>query len=59
MKFQEGFVIKYLNFQIFQSPIGFSIDHTDYIVELVNEWSPTRIFRNVDTPFWSESTYKK
>ena len=30
MKFQEGSVLKYLNFLIFQSPICFSVDQTDH-----------------------------
>ena len=33
---QEGSVLKYLNFRIFQSPIGFSVDQNDYIMVLVN-----------------------
>ena len=41
IKFQEGSVLKYLNLRIFQSPLGFSVDQTDHIVELVNEWFPT------------------
>ena len=36
MTVQEGSVIKYLNFRIFQSPLGFSVDQTDHIIELVN-----------------------
>ena len=36
MKVQEGSVLKYLNFRVFQSPLGFSIDQTDHIMELVN-----------------------
>ena len=36
MKVQEGSVLKYLNFRIFQSPLGFSVDQTDHITELVN-----------------------
>ena len=36
MKVQEGSVLKYLNFRIFQSPLGFSIDQTYHIMELVN-----------------------
>ena len=58
MKVQEGSVIKYLNFRICQSPLGFSIDQTYYIMELVNEWSPTGNIRNVDTPFWADSSYE-
>ena len=48
MKVQEGSVLKYLNFRIFQSPLGFITDQTDQIMELVNEWFPTGKFRNVD-----------
>ena len=59
MKVQEGSVLKYLNFRICQSPLGFSIDQTDHIMELVNEWFPTGKFRNVDTPFWTDSSYEK
>ena len=59
MKVQGGSVIKYLNFRIFQSPLGFSIDQTDHIMELVNEWFPTRKFRNVDKHFLTYSSYKK
>ena len=36
IKVQEGSVIKCLNFRILQSPIGFSIDQNDHIMELVN-----------------------
>ena len=28
-------------------------------MELVNEWFPTGKFRNVDTPFWTDSSYEK
>ena len=59
MKVQEGSVIKYLNFRIFQSPHGFTIDQTDHIMELLNEWFPTGNFRNVDTHFWTDSSYEK
>ena len=59
MKVQEGSVIKYLNFRSFQSPLGFIIDHTDHIMELFNEWFPTGKFRNVDTPFRTDSSYEK
>ena len=37
MKVKEGSVLKYLNFRILQSPLGFSIDQTDNIMELVNK----------------------
>ena len=59
MKVQEGSVLKYLNFRIFQSPLGFSMDQTDHIMELVNEWFPTGKFRNFGTPFWTDSSYEK
>ena len=41
MKLQEGLVLKSLNFRIRQSPLGFSVDNTDRILELVNEWFTT------------------
>ena len=59
MKVQEGSVLKYLNIRISQYPLGFSIDQTEYIIELVNEWFPTGKFRNVDTPFQKDSSYEK
>ena len=59
MKLQEGSVLKYLNFRIFQSPLGFSVDQTDHTMELVNEWFPTGKFRKVDTTFRTDSTYEK
>ena len=59
MKVQEGSVLKYLNFWIFQSPLGFSIDQTDHIMGLVNEWFPTGKFSNVDTHFCTDSLYEK
>ena len=36
MKVQEVSVLKYLNLRIFQSPLGFSVDQTDHIMELLN-----------------------
>ena len=48
-----------MNFRICRSPLGFSIDQTDHIMELVNEWFPTRKFRNFDTPFRTDSSYEK
>ena len=59
MKVQEGSVLKYLNFLICQSPLGFIIDQTDNIMELVNEWFQNGKFRNVDTPFRIDSSYEK
>ena len=59
MKLKEGSVLEYLNFQIFQSTLGFSVDNTDQIMELLNEWFPTGNFRKVDTPFRTDSTYEK
>ena len=57
MKFPKGYVLKYLNFHICQSPLGFSVDHTDHIVELVNEWLPAGKCRKLDTDFITDSTY--
>ena len=37
MEVQGGYVLKYHHFQIYQSPIGFSVDQTDNIMELINE----------------------
>ena len=59
MKVQEGLVLKYLNFRIFQSTLGFSIDQKDHIMELVNEWFPTGEFRNLHTTFRTDSSYEK
>ena len=59
MKVQEGSVIQYLKFRIFQSLIGFSIDNTDHTMKLVNEWFPTGKFRNIDTHFRKDSLYEK
>ena len=59
MKVQEGSFLKYLNFIVCQSTIGFSVDQTDYIMELVNEWLPTGNFIKVDTTFCTDSAYEK
>ena len=59
MKVQEGLVLQYLNFRVFQSPLGLSIDQTDRIMEVVHEWFPTGKFRKADTPFGTESSYEK
>ena len=59
MKLQEGSVLKYLNFRIRQSPLGFSVDQTDHITELVNKWFPTGKFRKVYTTFRNDSAYEK
>ena len=59
MRVQEGSVLKSLNFRIYQSHLGFSIDQTYHIMELVNEWFPSENFRNIDTPFSTESSYQK
>ena len=56
MKVQEESVLKSLNLRIFQSPHGSSVDQTDHIRELANEWFPTGNFRKFDTPFRTEST---
>ena len=36
IKVQEGSVLEYLNLRVFQYPLGFSVDHTYHIIELVN-----------------------
>ena len=59
IKFQEVFVLKYLIFWIFQSPIGFIIYQTNHIMEILNEWFPTGNILKVYTPFWKDSTYEK
>ena len=59
MKVQEQSVLKYLNFRIYKPPLGFIVDQTNHIMELVNEWSPTGKFRKVDTPFRTDSAYEK
>ena len=59
IKVQEGSVLKYQNFRICQSPLGFSVDQTDHIIEIVNEWLPDGKFMKFDTPFSTDSTYEK
>ena len=59
MKLQEVSVLKYLNDWICHYPLGFSVDQTDHIMELVNEWSPTEKFRKVDSPFRTYYVYEK
>ena len=59
IKVQEGSALNYLNLRICQSPIGFSVDQTDHIMEKVNEWFLTGKFRKVDTPFSKNSAYEK
>ena len=55
-KVQEGYVLKYLKFKICQSPLGLSINQTDHIMKIVNEWLPMVKHRNVSSPFMIEST---
>ena len=59
MKFQKVSVLKYIHLQVFWSLIGFSVDQTYHIMELVNEWFPTGKFRKFDIPFNKDSTYEK
>ena len=59
IKVQEVSILKYLKFCIFHSPLGFSFDQADNIMELVNEWLTTGKFRKVDTHFSTYSTYEK
>ena len=58
IKFQKGSVLKYTNLRIFQSPLGFNVDQTEHIMELVNEWSPPEKIRKADTPFRTDYTYE-
>ena len=51
IKVQEVSFLKYLKLRICQSPLGFSVDQIDLIMELVNEWFPDGKFRKVDTNF--------
>ena len=59
MKVKGGSVIKYLNLRIFQSPLGFSVNQPDHIMELVNERFPTGKLINLDTAFRTDSTHEK
>ena len=36
IKYQEGYLLKYLNLQCIHYTTGFSVDQTDHITELVN-----------------------
>ena len=58
IKFWKLSVPKYSDFRIFQYPLGFSVDRTDQIMDLVNELSPTGKFRKVDAKFWTDLTYE-
>ena len=59
IKLEEGYVLKYLNFRICQSPIVFSVDQTYHIMVLVNDWFPAEKIRRVDTTFRTDATYEK
>ena len=59
MKLQKGSFIKYLNFRICQSLLGFSVDQTDQVMELLNEWFPIGKLKKIDAPFWKDSVYEK
>ena len=59
IKFQEGYVLKYLNLRILQSPLDLSVDQNINIMELVNEWFPTEIFIKLDTTFRTKFTHEK
>ena len=59
MKVKEVSVLKYLNFRIFQSPLGLSVDQTDHIMEIVKEWFRAGNFRKVDTPFRTDYAHEK
>ena len=55
---QEGSVMKYLRLSIAQFHLGFSIDQTNHIMELVSEWFPDGKFWKVDTPSWTDCLYE-
>ena len=59
IKSQYGHVLNYLNFRICQSTLDFSIDQTDHVMELVNEWLPNINSRTVDTTFCTDTKYEK
>ena len=59
IKVKELSVLKYLNFRILQSTLGFSIDQTDHIMKLVNECFLAGKFWKIDTPFWIDPTNEK
>ena len=55
----EGSVMKYSNFRISQSHIGFSIHFIEHLVELFTEWIPDGKFRKFDTPICTDYVYEK
>ena len=59
MKVQEGSVLKYLNFRVFQYLLGLSVDQNDHIMKLLNEWFPTGKIRNFNTTIRTYSAYEK
>ena len=56
IKVRDRYILKYLNLQVYQSPLGLRFDQTDHTMELVNEWFPNGKFRKFDTTFRKEST---
>ena len=59
MKVQEGSILKYQIFQIFQPPLGFNVYQKYHIMGLLNEWLPTGKLIKVDTTFRTDTTYEK
>ena len=51
--------LKYLNFRICLSLLGLSVDHNDYITEIVNEWFSDKKFTTFNTPFITDSAYQE
>ena len=47
IKTKEYSIMKYINFSIAKSQLGFSINQNDHIMELVSEWFPDGKFRKV------------
>ena len=59
IKVHQGYVLKYLNVKIFQTPLGFSFDNNGHIMKLVNEWLSPGKFIKIDTHFITDSIYEK
>ena len=51
--------MKYLNFSVAQSLIGFIIKQASHIIELVPGWFPGGTFRKNYTSFLSDYEYEK
>ena len=56
---QEVFIGKYLNFRIVKLHLGFIINQTGHIMELVYEWFTDGNFQKFDAPLQTEYSYEK